>query len=162
MTVTQAEKPSEKPRAKLPEGYTIRRIQADDYERGVLKTLECLTEVGDISKEEYTETIEFWESQEGYNTLVILDDKDQVAGVGTLMIERKLIHRCSKIGHIEDISISDNHQGKGLGKFLIQSLTDMSKEKGCYKTILDCATKNEGFYEACGLKNVGSEMEIRH
>lgn len=39
--------------AALPEGYTLRPLRANDYERGFLKVLEVLTEVGNQTKEEW-------------------------------------------------------------------------------------------------------------
>jgi glucosamine-phosphate N-acetyltransferase len=62
------------------------------------------------------------------------------------------------IGHIEDISISKDHQGKGLGKLLINALSAVAKGVGCYKCILDCSPENVGFYEKCGYENSGTEM----
>ncbi|GMG44101.1 unnamed protein product [Ambrosiozyma monospora] len=162
MTISQTGKSNERPAAKLPEGYTIRPIETDDYERGVLKTLATLTTVGEISKPEFANVIKEWASHgDTYTTLVIVDGQDQVVGVGSIIIELKLIHACAKIGHIEDISIRGDQQGKKLGLLLIQSLTKIGEEKGCYKVILDCDPKNKGFYEKCGYQQAGLEMDIR-
>lgn len=38
----------------LPPGYTLRALRSNDYERGFLKVLEVLTEVGNHTKEEFT------------------------------------------------------------------------------------------------------------
>ena len=35
---------------------------------------------------------------------------------------------------------------------LIDYLSKLGEEKGCYKVILDAAEKNVGFYEKCGYK----------
>jgi hypothetical protein len=34
---------------------------------------------------------------------------------------------------------------------LIDELLRVSKERGCYKVILDCSEANQPFYEKCGL-----------
>lgn len=39
--------------AALPSGYTLRSLRSNDYERGFLKVLEVLTEVGGHTKEEF-------------------------------------------------------------------------------------------------------------
>lgn len=37
----------------LPPGYTLRALRSNDYDRGFLKVLEVLTEVGGHTKEEF-------------------------------------------------------------------------------------------------------------
>lgn len=37
----------------LPPGYTLRALRSNDYERGFLKVLEVLTEVGNHTKQEF-------------------------------------------------------------------------------------------------------------
>ena len=37
----------------LPQGYTVRPLQASDYDRGYLQCLAQLTTVGDISRESF-------------------------------------------------------------------------------------------------------------
>lgn len=39
--------------AELPKGYTLRPLRSNDYERGFLKVLEVLTEVGQHTKAEW-------------------------------------------------------------------------------------------------------------
>lgn len=68
------------------------------------------------------------------------------------------IHNLGIIGHIEDISINADHQGKGFGKLLINTLDNIAVNVGCYKTILDCSEQNIGFYEKCGYTKMGRNM----
>lgn len=44
---------SPKVQASLPKGYTLRPLQAGDYERGFLDVLKVLTEVGDHTKAQW-------------------------------------------------------------------------------------------------------------
>ncbi|ODV86199.1 hypothetical protein CANARDRAFT_27454 [[Candida] arabinofermentans NRRL YB-2248] len=146
----------------LPEGYKIRPISKTDYSNGVLETLATLTTVGPITQTNFEKVIEKWHAHPDiYKTLVIVDDTNQVAAIGTLLIELKLIHDCSNVGHIEDIAVNSKHQGLKFGKFLILKLIELAKLCDCYKVILDCDVKNQGFYEKCGLKTAGLEMEYR-
>lgn len=151
----------------LPENYSIRRMVSSDYDRGVLTTLEALTVVGTISKYQFQALVNKWESLElnngkfMYNPTVIVDGDDTVVATGMILIEEKLIHQCGLVGHIEDIAVRKDQQGKQLGKILINHLTQIGRDAGCYKIILDCDPKNVGFYEKCGYKNNGLEMEIR-
>lgn len=82
------------------------------------------------------------------------------------------------MGHIEDIAVAKDQQGKKLGLRIIQALDYISEKVGCYKVfppsvlvwgslwmlirlvqaILDCSEANEGFYVKCGYKRAGLEM----
>ena len=63
------------------------------------------------------------------------------------------------VGHIEDVSILESYQGKGLGKILIAALDSVGRNIGCLKNILNCSEENEGFYEKCGYEKGGAEMK---
>lgn len=134
-----------------------------------------LTTVGDISQSEFASIVEYWNTvtisplfSDGkdqniykYNPYVITDGTDRVVATGNVIIERKVIHRGGLVGHIEDIAVAKDQQGKKLGLILIQQLSEVAKEAGCYKVILDCDEKNVGFYEKCGYKRAGVEMDLR-
>lgn len=68
------------------------------------------------------------------------------------------IHHLGLVGHIEDIAVAKDQQGKKLGLRIIQALDYVAEHVGCYKTILDCSEANEGFYVKCGFKRAGLEM----
>lgn len=71
---------------------------------------------------------------------------------------RNSIHNLGLVGHIEDIAVAKDQQGKKLGLRIIQALDYLAEHVGCYKTILDCSEANEGFYVKCGFKRAGLEM----
>lgn len=79
---------------------------------------------------------------------------------GTLVVERKFIHNCGALAHIEDIVVSDELRGLGLGKLLIQQLVHLAIRAGCYKITLDCDPKNQEFYAKCGFQMKGFQMCI--
>lgn len=62
------------------------------------------------------------------------------------------------VGHIEDISVAKEMQGKQFGLRIIQALDYIAEKVGCYKAILDCSEKNEGFYVKCGYTRAGVQM----
>lgn len=72
------------------------------------------------------------------------------------------IHALGKVGHIEDIAVAKDQQGKKLGLRLIQALDFIAEKVGCYKTILDCSEANEGFYVKCGFRRAGLQMAHYH
>ncbi|SCU81323.1 LANO_0B02674g1_1 [Lachancea nothofagi CBS 11611] len=153
----------------LPPGYSIRRLEAKDYE-GVVETLKVLTVVGDVTKSQFEELVKYWNdttlhigvhSLPVYNPHVVVDETGRVVATGTVFIERKIIRGCGLVGHVEDIAVAEDQQGTQLGLLLIQHLTKLAHDRGCYKVILDCDQKNVGFYEKCGYRRCGVEMDHR-
>ncbi|KAL8889809.1 MAG: hypothetical protein Q9215_002951, partial [Flavoplaca cf. flavocitrina] len=142
--------------------------------------LRVLTTVGDISESAWNERYD-WLARRGdeYYIIVICDGEKKVVGTGAVIIERKFgwviilgmeeeehpadggdgsIHNLGLVGHIEDIAVAKDQQGKKLGLRIIQALDELAEKVGCYKTILDCSETNEGFYVKCGYKRAGLEM----
>ncbi|KAI8060224.1 acyl-CoA N-acyltransferase [Gongronella butleri] len=146
--------------AALPDGYTLRALRNTDYERGFLKVLEVLTEVGNHTKEQYLDQFNYLKQHnDQYYTITITNDaEDRVVAAGTIFVERKFVHKNGLVGHIEDIAVDQNQQGKKLGLRIIQALKFIGAQRGCYKVILDCSEKNIPFYEKCGFKHKEYEM----
>ncbi|KAF2722232.1 acyl-CoA N-acyltransferase [Polychaeton citri CBS 116435] len=147
--------------AALPENYTIRPLQRSDFALGFLDVLRVLTVVGEVSQQQYEERFDEMKragAAGGYHVLVILDGENKIVGTGALIVERKFIHHLGLVGHIEDIAVAKDQQGKKLGLRIIQALDYVAEHVGCYKTILDCSEANEGFYVKCGFKRAGLEM----
>lgn len=166
----------------LPTDYTIRPMRRSDYNRGYLDVLRVLTTVGDITEEAWNQRYDWITSRnDEYYMLVVCDGADRVVGTGSLIVERKFIHSLGMVGHIEDIAVEKNQQGKKLGLRIIQALDYVAAQVGCYKvcvlsshvydlllyhcslltrlqSILDCSEVNEGFYVKCGFKRAGLEM----
>ncbi|KAI1748916.1 glucosamine 6-phosphate N-acetyltransferase [Xylaria castorea] len=145
--------------AALPEGYIARSLRISDYDTGFLDCLRVLTTVGEITREAFDAQYNWMSSQDTYYVLVIEDtNTGKVVGTGNLLVERKFIHSLGLVGHIEDIAVAKDQQGKKLGLRLIQALDFIAEKVGCYKTILDCSEANEGFYVKCGFRRAGLEM----
>lgn len=106
------------------------------------------------------------------------NSKRVYSGYETDMVDNS-IHSLGQVGHIEDIAVAKDQQGKKLGLRIIQALDHVAEKVGCYKvnhsvcvlfrqesviltssikTILDCSEANEGFYVKCGFKRAGLEM----
>ncbi|RLV95780.1 Glucosamine 6-phosphate N-acetyltransferase [Spathaspora sp. JA1] len=146
----------------LPQGYTFRKLKLSDYSNNYCETLKGLTTVGNISPEQFEDLYNHWSSlPELYRPHVITDSTGLIVATGMLFVERKLIHECGLVGHIEDISVYEREQGKKLGIYLVTSLAKLAKQAGCYKVILDCSEENVPFYNKCGFKICGIEMSQR-
>lgn len=72
-----------------------------------------------------------------------------IMGTATLYVLEKLIHSGGKVGLIEDVAVSEEARGLGLGRLLIETLTEHADKQGCYKVVLSCSEDNVAFYEKC-------------
>ena len=54
--------------------------------------------------------------------IIVLEIENKLIGTGTLLIEEKLTHGGSRMGHIENILIYDEFRGKGMGEQLVNEL----------------------------------------
>ncbi|KAI1844859.1 hypothetical protein JX266_009087 [Neoarthrinium moseri] len=150
----------------LPEGYTVRALRQSDYSAGFLDCLRVLTTVGEITEAQFAARYEEMKKKDDIYYILVIEDassgKPVVVGTGALIVEHKFIHALGKVGHIEDIAVAKDQQGKKLGLRLIQALDFIAEKVGCYKTILDCSEANEGFYVKCGFRRAGLQMAHYH
>lgn len=144
----------------LTEGYKLSSLQNEDYNNGALDVLAQLTTVGDVSRDNFLKFVQLQSTPE-YNTIVIRNKDERVVGIATLLLETKLIHGFSKVGHIEDVAVDHKVRGLNFGRYMVRYLCNLAKSLGCYKVILDCSEENVKFYERCGLTKAGIEMEYR-
>ncbi|KAK0612349.1 acyl-CoA N-acyltransferase [Bombardia bombarda] len=146
----------------LPEGYQLRALRQSDFDTGFLDCLRVLTTVGEITKQQFEDRYAWISRQDGGYFILVIEDTNssppRVVGTGALIVERKFIHNLGSVGHIEDIAVAKDQQGKKLGLRIIQALDFVAEKTGCYKTILDCSEANEGFYVKCGFRRAGLEM----
>ena len=56
------------------------------------------------------------------------------------------------MGHIEDVVVDVNTQGKKVGQKIIKDLLEHGKSMNCRKTILDCEIKLIPFYQKNNMK----------
>lgn len=132
--------------AALPTGYTVRPIQRADYARGFLDVLRVLTTVGDIDEAAWDARYD-WMSRRNdeYFVVCVLDAAGSIVGTGALIVERKFIHNLGLVGHIEDIAVAKDQQGKKLGLRIIQALDFVAEKVGCYKVCRPFWCAVEGF-----------------
>ena len=144
--------------------------------------LSILSVVTDPGEAAWVEQFNYQKScPKTYYQLVVVDkNSDQIVGVGTVIIERKFLRGLGCVGHIEDIAVDKKQQGKKIGLRIINALTHISENSGCYKTILNCSNENIrmylssfniklkaeftrflAFYQKCGYVQKENEM-VRH
>jgi len=139
----------------------IRKLRKEDLQKGFLTTLDSLKQASNIDPKKAEEIFEKINSNSDY-TIAVAELEGKVIGATTLLIEQKFIHNGGLVGHIEDVVVEKNHQGQKIGEKIMKFLLDISNERGCYKTILDCADDVKLFYEKLGFKQVANELRFDH
>ena len=144
----------------MPE-IEIREIRENDLENGFLETLDFLRKASDLDKSKAKEILEKIKQNSNQIIQVAIDDK-KIVGCITLLIEQKFIHNGGLVGHIEDVVVRKDYEGKGIGMKLVTSMLEYAKRKNCYKTILDCKDDVKQFYERIGFKHESNGMRYDH
>jgi glucosamine-phosphate N-acetyltransferase len=144
-------------------GLKIREIEAVDLDNGFLEALENLSDTGRLSPEEARKILAAMKRSSDRRIFVGVMDGGQVAGTTTLLLERKFIHRGGLVGHIEDVAVRKNYEGRGVGGALVAAAVARAEELGCYKVILDCKPELVGFYERLGFAkhDVGMRLDLK-
>ena len=89
----------------------------------------------------------------------VMSDNKAILGVASLHLIEKLTR---KLGLIEDVAVSKNNRGLGIGKKLVEKLIQTGKEKKCDKIVLSSSEKNSEFYEKMGFQKKELSMVIRN
>jgi len=144
----------------MPE-IIIREIEEDDLENGFLETLDFLRNTSDLDKNKAKEILKKIKQNTNHIIYVAVDD-NKIVGSITLLVEQKFIHDGGFVGHIEDVVVRKDYEGKGIGIKLVMSMLEHAKEKNCYKTILDCKDDVKQFYERIGFKHESNGMRYDH
>ena len=137
----------------------IRELNKKDICNGFLHTLDSLRPTSNIDDIKSQRIFEKIDSNPDHIIMVAELDK-KIVGAATLFIETKFIHDGGQVGHIEDVVVQKNSQSSGIGKKIIIELLKISRERGCYKTVLDCTADVQEFYEKLGFKKTAGHFRI--
>ena len=139
----------------------IRKIIESDLENGFLESLDNLRQTSNLEQNSVRNILK--KILENENHIIhVAELNGKIVGSTTLLIEQKFIHEGGFVGHIEDVVVNKEFEGRGIGMKLVLSLLDVAKEKKCYKTILNCEDKLLPFYEKIGFKQKSTEMRFDH
>jgi glucosamine-phosphate N-acetyltransferase len=140
---------------------TVRKIVESDLDRGFLESLDSLRKTSDIDRKKARKILEQI-SKNPDHVIFVAEYQGKIVGSTTLLIEQKFIHDGGKVGHIEDVVVSEKFQSKGIGVIIIRAVLDYAKAQGCYKTILDCDDKVKPFYDKLGFVRHTNGMRYDH
>ena len=139
----------------------IRELEENDFKKGFLNALDTLKKTSNITEDKALEIFKNIKLNPKH-IIVVAEINGKIVGSTTLLIEPKFIHQGGIVGHIEDVVVSKEFQGKKIGKKIITHVLELAKNYGCYKTILDCSDDVKAFYEEIGFKQYSNGLRFNH
>ncbi|MDC0241547.1 GNAT family N-acetyltransferase [Candidatus Nitrosopelagicus sp.] len=139
----------------------IRVIVESDIDNGFLESLDSLRKASDLDKKIGKDILRKIIANPDH-VIHVAEIDGRIVGSTTLLVEQKFIHNGGRVGHIEDVVVSKEYEGRGLGIKLVSSLLEKAKVMNCYKTILDCSDELIPFYERIGFKQESNQMRYNH
>ena len=139
----------------------IRDIAELDIENGFLESLDYLRNASNLDRETATNILKKVIANPDH-IIQVAEIDGKIVGSATLLIEQKFIHNAGRVGHIEDVVVSKEFEGRGIGMKLVRSLLEKVEIMNCYKTILDCKDELIPFYERIGFRKESNQMRIDH
>ena len=139
----------------------IREIVEEDIEKGFLESLDYLRNASNLDRESATDILKNVIANPDH-IIQVAEIDGKIVGSTTLLIEQKFIHNAGRVGHIEDVVVSKEFEGRGIGNKLVTSLLEIANTRNCYKTILDCKDELIPFYERIGFKQESNQMRYNH
>jgi glucosamine-phosphate N-acetyltransferase len=140
---------------------SIRDLEEGDISRCLLDTLSSLAGVQLTPGE--AAVIHRERLRTGIRTYVAVEDeKSEVVGTVSLLVERKFIHVGGRVGHIEDVAVRRGFEKRGIGGALVRHATEEARRLGCYKVVLSCFEHLEPFYASLGFRrhDIGMRMDL--
>jgi len=109
-----------------------------------------LTQLNKQSSENYTVQAFQQKIQQLYNLgqlIYVATVGSVIIGTAKLVVEPKFF---DSVGHIEDVVVDSAYRRMGIGKMLVDKLTELALSSGCYKVVLSANSQVENFYIDCG------------
>ncbi|HEY4722675.1 MAG TPA: GNAT family N-acetyltransferase [Anaerolineae bacterium] len=122
--------------------------------------LALYSEVGDaqvLPPDRATATFERMKMYPDYHVYVATID-GTIVGTFALLIVDNLAHLGAPSGVVEDVVVSAERRGQGIGKQMMQFAMGRCRERGCYKMALSSNITREAahrFYESLGFERHG-------
>lgn len=95
--------------------------------------------------------------------LFVACHEGHVVGTYTLLVMHKLAHLGSPAAIVEDVVVSPQYQGMGIGKAMMAHAIRLAGEAGCYKLALSSNQKRvdaHAFYASLGFQRHGFSFVV--
>ena len=96
-------------------------------------------------------------------TLYVAENHSRIVGSFALLVMDNLGHLGAPSGIVEDVVVSPEFQGAGIGKAMMRFAHDRCREKGCYKLVLSSNARRErahALYESLGFARHGYSFRL--
>ncbi|PVV05299.1 hypothetical protein BB560_000184 [Smittium megazygosporum] len=143
----------------LGPNFSLRPLKITDH-ADYLKLLQTLTSVGEVSSLMFAER--FRKMVNGSKYILVIQDSaaNKLIATGSLLTEYKFARNCGILGHIEDVAVLPEYQGKKLGFLIIDALKSLASTLNCYKLSLNCTDHNISFYQKCSFEKKENQMVL--
>lgn len=139
----------------------VRPMKMDDIDIGLLDTLDALRPASGMSKKKAAGIMERIASDENH-LVAVAETGGKIVGTATILFELKLIYDGAMAGHIEDVAVRPEYQGRGVGGKIVRYLLDAARKRGCYKTVLHCEDSLVRYYTGLGFERASNGMRYNH
>ncbi|EAZ45184.1 hypothetical protein OsJ_29827 [Oryza sativa Japonica Group] len=144
------------------EAYRIRPLELAEISRGFLGLLNQLSPLPPLTEEAFRARFEELAALGADHLVLVAEDAatGRLAAAGAVLVERKFIRRCGRVGHVEDVVVDAAARGRGLGERVVRRLVEHARGRGCYKVIINCTPELTGFYAKCGFVEKNVQMGL--
>ena len=137
----------------------IRELKEIDLWNGFLQSLDSLRPASNIEKSRAKKVFEKIDAD--FDHIILVAEIDgKIVGSATLFVESKFIHNGGLVGHVEDVVVDKEFQGRNIGEKIMRHLVEIAKKRGCYKIILNCTDTVIPFYEKLGFKKESTTLRL--
>jgi glucosamine-phosphate N-acetyltransferase len=138
----------------LIENLVLRPLRKDDFQRGYMKLLAQLTEIGNVTEQDFEKRFDQMRNCAGTYYICVVEDTvtKKVIASTTLVFEQKFIRQTGARGRVEDVVVDSAYRGKNLSKILLDVVGQLSETLGCYKVSLECKDHLKKHYQQFGFE----------
>jgi ribosomal protein S18 acetylase RimI-like enzyme len=137
------------------------RRQLDNY-HSVLRPQQFIS--ADLYNEQTVKS--YFEAEKSRVVVCVLPQTDDLIAYAVLNTERtveRTIYRQRSMIYVNDLCVSEDFRGKGIGRFLFQFIIDYAKEMNVDAVELDVYASNKeavGLYESMDMKDKTRRLEL--
>lgn len=140
-------------------------IREIDTKEEFTVVLELLKDLNDGKKSDETEMLKNWRKMQQYPYFkVFLAELDgKIVGTFCILICHNIGHHGKKFAILENVVITPEMRGHGLGKQMMAEALELAKKENCYKVMLSSNIKRldaHRFYENLGFRQHGISFMV--
>ena len=103
-------------------------------------------------------------SEAGGHHVLVAESEGRLVGSATVIIEPNLTYKGTPFALIENVVVTRNARGSGIGAQIINACIEIARDAGCYKVTLTSnkrRTEAHAFYERLGFKATHEGFQLR-